>query len=589
MTDSQALRAVLPEVVVTGVANGCNVEVESSELGAGLFQYNIKLTAPEPQLPAPITLSWRIPAHNIQGMWTPDTLYEKRLRADWELETLDASVSRNAPVICLFGHDSANVHTFACSDALHATAMRAVVREEDGFVYCHVTLFTECLAPVTSEEVLLRIDSRPQPFSTALQDVAAWWAGFADKKPAPCPPAAHDPIYSTWYSYHQRITTEALIAECEACAPLGYKTIIVDDGWQTLDSQRGYDFTGDWNPDRFPDMAEFVRKVHAIGMKCMTWYAVPFVGKKSAAYARFKDKCLTHTHRWAPVLDPRFPEVRAYLIGKYTSALKDWDLDGFKLDFIDDFRVYEDTERSQVAGRDYACIYEAVDALLTGVMEQLRAIKPDVLIEFRQRYAGPVMRKYGNMFRAFDCPHDSVTNRLRTTDVRMLIGDSAVHADMVTWHYDEPVEIAALQLWNVLFAVPQLSVRMADVPAAHRQMIKTFTEFWIAHRDVLLFGQFEVQQPLANYPLLEAHTPTHCIAGIYQSMVYPLRAGAVVTDVINATDAHRIVLDAVDGPGTYTATVFDCMGNEISHAQCHLDAGVHAFDIPTAGRLRLER
>ncbi len=394
---------------MTGVEDSYDLQIRPTELEDGLSLYTINLHTTSPQIPQSIILSWQIPAHNIQGMWTPDSLYEKRLRADWELETLDACVSRNAPVVCLFGHDSENIHTFACSDALHVSKMRAVVREEDNFIYCYVTLFAERLSPVSDVSLLLRVDSRPQSFNAALSDVAAWWAGFEDTKPAPCPPAAFEPVYSTWYSYHQDITPAGLLAECRASAPLGYKTIIVDDGWQTLDNRRGYDYTGDWNPDRFPEMAAFVRDVHAEGMKCMVWYAVPFVGKKSNAYARFREKCLTHTHRWAPVLDPRFPDVRAYLIGKYTDALKDWDLDGFKLDFIDDFRVYDDTVLTASAGRDYACVYEAVDVLLTGVMEQLRALKPDVLIEFRQRYAGPVMRKFGNMFRAFDCPNDSIT------------------------------------------------------------------------------------------------------------------------------------------------------------------------------------
>ena len=37
-------------------------------------------------------------------------------------------------------------------------------------------------------------------------------------------------------------------------------------------------------------------------------------------------------------------------------------------------------------------------------MTRLTKIKTDVLIEFRQSYIGPLMRKYGNLFRAGDCP-----------------------------------------------------------------------------------------------------------------------------------------------------------------------------------------
>ena len=36
-------------------------------------------------------------------------------------------------------------------------------------------------------------------------------------------------------------------------------------------------------------------------------------------------------------LDPRYKKVREYLSNLYESAVKEWDLDGLKLDFIDSF------------------------------------------------------------------------------------------------------------------------------------------------------------------------------------------------------------------------------------------------------------
>jgi len=134
--------------------------------------------------------------------------------------------------------------------------------------------------------------------------------------------------------------------------------------------------------------------------------------------------------------------------------LKNYHLDVFKLDFIDDFKVYPETSLTKEDGRDFANVNTAVDRLLTEVMEALRAIKPDIGIEFRQKYVGPALRKFGNMFRAFDCPNDPITNRIRTTDVKLLMGTSKVHSDMLTWHRFERVELAAIQVLNGFFAVP---------------------------------------------------------------------------------------------------------------------------------------
>ena len=133
-----------------------------------------------------------------------------------------------------------------------------------------------------------------------------------------------------------------------------------------------------------------------------------------------------------------------------------------KLDFIDDFRVYPETEEGMVNGRDCANVNQGVARLIRQIAETLKQIKPDLIIEFRQKYIGPELRRIGNIFRAFDCPNDSATNRLRTTDVRLIGGSSKVTADMVTWHAEEPTEIAALQLNNVIFTIPQLSVRLRE-------------------------------------------------------------------------------------------------------------------------------
>jgi alpha-galactosidase len=98
------------------------------------------------------------------------------------------------------------------------------------------------------------------------------------------------PIYSTWYSYHQNFSIDELKNECKEAIKLGYKVLIVDDGWETTDGNRGYDFTGNWKAERVPETRKFVNEIQTLGMKVMFWYSVPFCGKKSLAYQRFKGK-----------------------------------------------------------------------------------------------------------------------------------------------------------------------------------------------------------------------------------------------------------------------------------------------------------
>ena len=85
--------------------------------------------------------------------------------------------------------------------------------------------------------------------------------------------AAFKPLYSSWYCFHQDVFAKDIEAECAAAADLGMKTVIVDDGWQTDDTNRGYAFCGDWEVSRrrFPDMAAHVKRVQEIRVspKCV--------------------------------------------------------------------------------------------------------------------------------------------------------------------------------------------------------------------------------------------------------------------------------------------------------------------------------
>ena len=563
------------------------LQQRSTEEGVTILR--LTLSSDQPAQLQPLSLKWKFPAHNVKGVWTTNALHEKRLRADWEPPSVESRVSVDAPVLCLFSHEDENVHTFACADVINTLQLEAPVREEDNLVYCQVKFFTEKMPLTQHYETEIRIDTRANHFSDTLQEVSDWWASYEQLRPMETFEAAKLPLYSTWYSYHQSISVKALLEECRNSAKLGYELIIIDDGWQTKDNNRGYDYTGDWEPDRIPNMLEFSEEVHRLGMKFMVWYSVPFCGKKSKAYQTFKGKFLTENHRWAPVFDPRYPEVRTYLIDIYAKALKDWNLDGFKLDFIDDFKVYPETEMTMENGRDYSSVNEAVDRLMTDISKTLRAIKPEILIEFRQKYIGPAMRKYGNMFRAFDCPNDSLTNRIRTTDVKLLCGKTAVHSDMFTWHKDEPVELAALQLVNIMFSVPQLSVRTANLTEDYVKMIDFYSKYWLANRDILLEGDFYPHSPLANYPLLCSSNEDKIIYGVYENMIVELDDEFPKIDLLNGKMHEQIAFEFMADMGVCTVKIYDCMGELDWEVEENFDAGIHALEVPPSGMLCLER
>jgi len=551
--------------------------------------YDLSITATVPKIPDPITLKWKIPAHNIKGIWKPTTDFSKRIQADWELIPMESRISIDSPIICLFGNNDSNRQTFACSNAINKLELNAVIREEDDCFYCHITLFSERHSKLNHFNIQIRIDSQEKHFSEAIRDVSKWWETYENLKPAYVPEIAQTPLYSTWYQFHQNLEEDLLIKECEIAYNLGYRSIIIDDGWQTNDDNRGYDYTGDWQPERLIKTKQFVENLHATGMKVGFWYSVPFCGKLSKAHKRFKGKFLTENHRWAPVLDPRYPEVRDYLINIYKTALIDWNLDGFKLDFIDDFKLYPDTIKKKNYEMDFHSINEAVDRLLTDVMYTLRNINPEVFIEFRQKYTGPAMRKYGNMFRAFDCPGDATMNRVRITDIKMLSGNTAVHSDMITWHNDESLEVAALQLTNTLFGVPQISVMLSNVPEGHLKMIKFYTNYWNHNKDIITTGHFIPSKPLANYPLNQVSKNGSLIIGIYDDYVIQISEKYEAIDIINGKLSPLVVIKNNKHSGEYVATTFNCKGEKTTQKNIKLTKGLHEFEIPACGLIQLKK
>ena len=571
--------------------NGFSFDWKTEKIEDGLEIATITLTHTQGAVPSPISLKWAVPSNNIAGYWSSSAFLDKTITPDWGPAQVKSMLSRHAPVICLFGHDDVNRQTFAVSEALSTVVTSTSVKEENGMMYNEVKLFTEKHKALKTYQIQFRLDTRPIPYSETLKEVASWWAAFDLYTPAAVPEVAKLPVYSSWYSYHQNVTKEALVAECKLAKSIGFESIIVDDGWQTLDSNRGYAYTGDWNPERIPEMKAFVDAVHDLDMKFILWYAVPFVGEKSQAYKQMKGKFLDYWESQGTyVVDPRFPEVRDFIINTYIKAVKEWDLDGFKLDFLGRFRAGKNTRLVADGGRDYASVNDATDRLMTDLMTALRVVKPDILVEFRQPYTGPAMRKYGNMLRASDCPNVAVINRVGTTDLRLLSGHTAVHADMLMWHYSESVEMAAFQLLNVLFSVPQISVRLADVPKDHFKMIQFYTDYWLKNRQVLLEGAFLPSSPQLNYPVISGKFGDKEIIALYGgTSCFIDDKTPEKLDVINAKMSKEVVLISKQAHATYKYEVKDCQGNLISSGDTKIKTGANLFEVPISGLISFEK
>ncbi len=306
------------QFVVEGDTDPFVVTLDFRETEPGLYEFSAKLRSDEPAEPPEFSIKWDTPSVDIVGFWNTNVSADK---VNYYRNRVQSRASRGAPVIAFYNSADVNRITAAASDALNLVNVRGSLREEDSRFYFQFEFFTERTPATTEYEVTIRIDARSVPYYQSLADVTEWWASLPNYTPAPVPDGAKWPMYSTWYSFHQNLDPAEVLAELTIAKELGYEAVIVDDGWQTLDSQRGYRYTGDWEPERIPDMKGFVEDVHDLDMEFLLWYSVPFIGEEAANYPRFVGKYLRYwDSQGAYVLDPRYPDVREFIINTYVTA-----------------------------------------------------------------------------------------------------------------------------------------------------------------------------------------------------------------------------------------------------------------------------
>ena len=522
----------------------------------GIFLFRIRVRLPQKKAPLPVRIEWEDEMRDILGVWHPSCGTNHAIR-QWFSPTVSRSCFHfGAPVLSVYGDLGRNRATVASSDPITPTELRFWVRDLDqrntvGYALC---LFTEPTDAFEEYETVLRIDCRGIPYYRALEDVCPWWAACGWAIPDP-PPAAEDPLYSSWYNFHQAPNGERLLEELKIASELGFRTVILDDGWQFPGPSCGdYSLCGEWQVarDKFPDFRAFADAVHGYGMKLMVWFTVPFVGVKSPLFEKYRGKYL-YVDRGllqAGALDVRYPEIRRTVLEPYRRFLTEYDVDGFKFDFIDSFYAGAEAAPYDPAQMDCAAVGEAVRKLLTEITEELGAIKPDLLYEYRQNYVGPAVNRFGNMLRVGDCAYDAHVNRIGTVDLRLLHYPVAVHSDMLFWAPSESPVLCAKQLLGVMFSVPQISVLLTESTEEQKELIKAFLAYWTENRSILLHGAFMPQQPEADYPVIVAEGADKQIAVLYGARAF--RAGELPCDVFadcagepllleNATDRTRIV------------------------------------------------
>ena len=554
----------------------------------------VHIAMPEEIPPPQFGVYFRGSGAGVRNVWTSDASVNGdgchlRPKLWWgRVAKYRSELASNMPLAVGFNSKEVAPVAVAASEAMRPVEFGLYADDETCDIICRCEFFTCPSSPMKEYSVSVMVDRRGGAFADTVREATDWIVRANGFRVAHVPDAAFEPLYSTWYAYLQDVNAEPLEAEARAAAALGMKTMILDDGWQKVDSATFYSAVGDWMPvkSRFPDMKAHVDAVHKAGLKYMLWLSVPTVGDESKAFSRFNGKYLKVHGDKSPgrnaVLDPRFPEVREYLISTYERAVGEWGFDGVKLDFIDTFKIdgKDPAVAENYAGRDYRELPLAVDRLMKDILFRLQKINPDVLVEFRQSYIGPAILQYGNMIRASDCPADPAANRRRVCNLRLTSQTVAVHSDMLVWSKDETPEGAVVPILNALYSTIQYSMILDKIEPAHKRVIKHWLDFSRQHREALLKGRFAPHHAECGYTWVEGESADERVVTSYLDDAV-IQSGAADKPVVlvNATESPGLLVEFAAKPSSVAC--FNVFGEHCGMAEP--SAGLLRLSVPASG------
>ena len=145
------------------------------------------------------------------------------------------------------------------------------------------------------------------------------------------------------------------------------------------------------------------------------------------------------------------------------------------------------------------------------------------------------------------------------------------------WDYNAPVEAAALQLASVVFAVPQISMKIEKLSEEHKKMLAHYLAFWKEHRDVLLFGKLTAKGSEGSYSQASSKKDGKVVTAAYNDCVITRRDENTVIGV-NASGEEELILKNMAG---FSYSVVNCLGEKLSEGI--LASGLEAIPVPVGG------
>lgn len=444
------------------------------------------------------------------------------------------------------------------------------------------------------------LDIRRADWFTAMAQYTRWVESTSRIPVLKPPAAAYEPIWNTWYPFGQNINEKIISESAEFCRKLGIPTLCLDAGYnnaltagmgtpEEIESFNSH--TGDWtaDPTKFPDFPAHVERLHAHGHRITVWVALFIVGKDTRAYPAARHMLMHDASgKEQAHLCSRHPDTPGYLARTFLKLAKDYDLDGFWLDFMDNLHVACHSSHPHAN----TSTGEGYNHCLAAVRDAVLAWKPQFLIETRMKMANINVKQFVNVLETTDMPFDFDLNRSLGVVVRSFSGGLAVKLDPVQWHIHESAENVAKSCATVtLTGVPVFGVDFRLLPESHLRVVAAWMRYYRQHQHELSLGQFAPTGFAGLFPQFSIHSGLKAFLYVGSSSVAPSRVtGCHEVHIINASDADRLTL-VLDGlaPGRWRAVVRDCFLEQTRAYDLSVSSRSFLLDqpIPQGGLLEL--
>ena len=532
---------------------------------------------------------------NVRTLWRPDLGIRKFGREGvlpWSWSKFDSSFAFQMPLYAFLDSTDANVLTLAASESKNRVGFRGGMEEGPNTLLAKFDFNDgEPEAPTNAFEICVRCDSRTLQADQVVP-AAAEWMRKADPSPDyPVPDAAFEPLWSSWCAYHRDETDAIIEREAEEAKKLGLTTVLIDCGWQNPPGKWLYFGEGLPTKRYTNDFAAHVKRLHDKGVAVTMWFPMTLFSDDCPIYEAFRPHTLFRRSALGRyVWDPRFAVRRDYFLSCVERAVRDWKVDGLKIDFGDSWGVgYPDSKGKlpklgdDLGGRDIRDLSEAAARVVGTVRSRLTALKSDLTIEFRQTYIGPGMCKGCTQLRVQDCPGSQREMRYGIANLRLTSGPNAVHSDPIQWGKGDTDEQVADSILASIFGIGQYSVRLTEEPPARKRLLARWVKFAKEHRPALYRGDFRVQGLTYDAPVLVGEDASERIVGAY---VPGFAADCGQPDkrviLLNGTGKGKVMMRF---GATATGTVLDMFGEKVG--TCQVPAGLSEVEIPRGGYLEV--